>query len=125
PRPKAETGVSPRGQESPSVRNPEVATVARIRTDQRFPVDLERFWNVRTGRASCSSLAPLLRKGGGLVDAPRQRASRGEGRIPLSPHLSSRRLTSGFVLLGERVHAMHLEVEGPVTAQWGAVRGSG
>src|SRR5262245_21318344 len=74
-----------------------MATVARTRTDQRFPVDLERFWNVRTGRASCSSLAPLLRKGGGLVDAPRQRASRGEGRIPLSPHLSSRRLTSGFV----------------------------
>ena len=49
---------------------PRMATVARTRSDQRFPVDLERFWNVRTGRASCSSVAPLLRKGGGLVDTP-------------------------------------------------------
>ena len=98
-----------------------MATVARTRGDQRFPVDLERFWNVRTGRASCSSLAPLLRKGGGLVDAPGRGLGGAKGRIPLHPiYLPSRRLTSGFVLLGERVHAVHLEVEDPVTTSYSA-----
>jgi hypothetical protein len=62
-----------------------MATVARTRSDQRFPVDLERFWNVRTGRASASSLAPLLRKGGGLIDAPGKRIVGAKVEYPFHP----------------------------------------
>jgi hypothetical protein len=39
-----------------------MASLARTSSDQRSPVDLERFWNVRTGRASCSSFSPGMER---------------------------------------------------------------
>jgi hypothetical protein len=49
PRPKAQTGY-PRVVRRRQARGiPTMARPARTRSDQRFPPDLERFWNVRSG----------------------------------------------------------------------------
>jgi len=61
-----------------------------------------------------------LRKGGGLVDAPDSGLVGAKVEFPFHPIFPSPDFGFRFVLLGERIHAVHLEVEDPVTTSYSA-----